>query len=193
MTETQKTIHWGAPAGETAQGNPDLLSEEVNWDFVDFLSSQEFVPEPSLPSSLPQVENFRQRQKEELEKFIQRQKEAEQAFLLQQQQQEEEVRKKQQQQQQEEVAAKKQEGENQTVTVLLDILAELRSLKQMYQTSLSRPKRIRPSRAKHVNPVTKPTVPPLVISTQSSSSSTLRSPEVGLGRGKGLRQLKLIA
>jgi hypothetical protein len=202
MTETLKTMKWGAPAVEKknegiasmTQGNPDLLPEEVNWDFVDFLSSQEFVPEPvpSPPSpSLPHVDNFKQRQKEELDKFLQQQKEAERAFLL---QQEEEVRRKQE----EEVAAasvaaaaaKKEGCENETVTVLLDILAELRSLKQMYQTSLLRPKRKRPSRAKQLNsPVTTSTIPPLVISTQSL---TRASPEVGVGRGKCMRQLKQI-
>jgi hypothetical protein len=60
MAETLKTMIWCAPAVENkndgiatmTQGNPDLLPEEVNWDFVDFLSSQEFVPEPvPLPLS----------------------------------------------------------------------------------------------------------------------------------------------
>ena len=195
MAETLKTMNWGAPAVENkndgiatmTQGNPDLLPEEVNWDFVDFLSSQEFVPEPvpsPLSPSLPHVEIFKQKQKEQLEMFLQQQKEAERAFLL---QQEEEVRRKQ-----EEVVAvaKKQGCENESVTVLLDILAELRSLKHMYQTSLSRPKRKRPSRAKQSIPsVTTSTVPPLVISTQSV---TRANPEVGLGRGKNMKQLKLI-
>lgn len=205
MAETLKTMNWGAPAVENKndgiatmnQGNPDLLPEEVNWDFVDFLSSQEFVPEPvpsPLSPSLPHVENFKQKQKEELEMFLQQQKEAERAFLL---QQEEEVRKKQEEEvrrKQEEatVVAKKPECESESVTVLLDILAELRSLKQMYQASLSRPKRKRPSRAKQPNPtVTTSAVPPLVISTKSLTETT--SPEVGLGRGKGIRQLKMIS
>jgi hypothetical protein len=140
------------------------------------------------------VENFKQKQKEELEMFLQQQKEAERAFLL---QQEEEVRKKQEEEvrkKQEEatVVAKKQGCESESVTVLLDILAELRSLKQMYQASLSRPKRKRPSRAKQPNPtVTTSAVPPLVISTKSLTGTT--SPEIGLGRGKGIRQLKMIS
>lgn len=204
MTETLKSMNWGAPAvgnkndGITTmtQGNPDLRPEEVNWDFVDFLSSQEFVPEPvpsPLSPSLPHVENFKQKQKEELEMFLQQQKEAERAFLL---QQEEEVRKKQEEEvrrkQEESAVEKKQECESESVTVLLDILAELRSLKQMYQSSLSRPKRKRPSRAKQPNPtVTTSAVPPLVISTKSLTATT--SPEVGLGRGKGIRQLKMIS
>ena len=207
MTETLKSMNWGAPAvgnkndgmATMTQGNPDLLPEEVNWDFVDFLSSQEFVPEP-VPSphspSLPHVEIFKQKQKEQLEMFLQQQKEAERAFLL---QQEEEVRKKQEEEEevrkkQEEatVVAKKQGCESESVTVLLDILAELRSLKQMYQAALSRPKRKRPSRAKQPNPtVTTSAVPPLVISTKSLTGTT--SPEVGLGRGKGIRQLKMIS
>lgn len=203
MAETLKTMNWGAPAVENKndgiatmnQGNPDLLPEEVNWDFVDFLSSQEFVPEPvpsPLSPSLPHVENFKQKQKEELEMFLQKQKEAERAFLL---QQEEEVRKKQEEEvrrKQEEVTVVAKKPECESVTVLLDILAELRSLKQMYQASLSRPKRKRPSRAKQPNPtVTTSAVPPLVISTKSLTETT--SPEVGLGRGKGIRQLKMIS
>jgi hypothetical protein len=193
MAETDNTMNWGAPVVENkndgiatmTQGNPDLLPEEVNWDFVDFLSSQEFVPEPvpsPLSPSLPHVENFKQ--KEELEMFLQQQKEAERAFLL---QQEEEVRRKQEE---EAAVANKQGCENESVTVHLDILAELRSLKHIYQTSLLPPKRKRPSRAKQSTPsVTTSTVPPLVISTQSL---TRANPEVGLGRGKSIRQLKQI-
>jgi len=196
MAETLKTMIWCAPAVENkndgiatmTQGNPDLLPEEVNWDFVDFLSSQEFVPEPvpsPLSPSLPHVQNFKQKQKEEFEMFLQQQKEAERAFLL---QQEEEVRRKQEE---EAAVAKKQGCESESVTVLLDILAELRSLKHIFQSSLLPPKRKRPSRAKQSTPsVTTSTVPPLVISTQSL---TRASPEVGLGRGKSIRQLKQIA
>ncbi len=207
MTEPKKIMSWGAPATETKSDgiaaatkvNTVSLPEEVdfNWDIVDFLSSQEFAPAP-VPSpispSLPRVDDFRQRQKEELEKFLQQQKEAEEAFLHEQQQREEEARRKRQEE--EEAVEKKASpgekeiGESQTVTILMDILAELRSLKEMYQTSLLRPKRKRPSRAKQSNPVTTPEIPPLVISTQSL---TRASPQVGLGRGKGLRQLKQIA
>ena len=60
----------------------------------------------------------------------------------------------------------------------------------MYQTSLLRPKRKRPSRDKQTNPVTTPEIPPLVISTKSLTGPSL---QVGLGRGKGLSQLKRIA
>ena len=128
-----------------------------------------------------------------MEKFLQQQREAEQAFLLEQKQREEEEARRKRQE--EEAVEKKQSlgekenSESQTVTVLLDILAELRSLKQMYQTSLLRPKRKRPSRAKQSSPVTTPVIPPLVISTKSLTGV---NPEVGLGRGKGLRQLKRI-
>jgi hypothetical protein len=118
-----------------------------------------------------------------------------------QQQEEEEARRKHQEEtvaaatatEKNEDQGQKENSENQTVTtVLLDILAELRSLKQMYQTSLSRPKRKRPSRAKQPDlSVTTSTLPPLVISTKSLTGTT--SPEVGLGRGKGLRQLKRIS
>jgi hypothetical protein len=199
---------WGAPAAETKSDgiaaatkvNTVSLPEEVdfNWDIVDFLSSQEFVPAP-VPSpispSLPRVDDFRQRQKEELEKFLQQQKEAEEAFLHEQQQREEEEEARRKRQEEEAAEKKASPGEkeireSQTVTILMDILAELRSLKEMYQTSLLRPKRKRPSRAKQSNPVTTPEIPPLVISTQSL---TRASPQVGLGRGKGLRQLKQIA
>jgi len=208
MTEPKKMMNWGAPAVETKSDgiaaatkvNTVQLPEEVdfNWDLVDFLSSQEFVPAPApspLSPSLPHVDDFRQRQKEELEKFLQQQKEAEQAFLLEQQQREEEEEARRKRQEEEAVEKKqslgeKENSESQTVTVLLDILAELRSLKQMYQTSLLRPKRKRPSRAKQPNPVTTPEIPPLVISTKSLTGA---SPQVGLGRGKGLRQLKRIA
>ncbi len=96
-------MNWGAPALETKSDgvaaatkvNTALVPEEVdfNWDLADFLSLQELfqVPLPSpLSPSLPHVDDFRQRQKEKLEKFLQQQKEAEQAFLLEQQQREEE-------------------------------------------------------------------------------------------------------
>ncbi len=204
MTEPKKTMNWGAPAVETRSdgiasathiNTTALLPNEVdfNWDLVDFLSSsQEFVPAPSPPSpSLPHVNDFKQRQKEELDKFLQQQREAEQAFLLEQKQREEEEarRKRQTEEAAEKIQSLGENSESQTVTVLLDILAELRSLKQMYQTSLLRPKRKRPSRAKQSSPVTTPVIPPLVISTKSLTGV---NPEVGLGRGKGLRQLKRI-
>jgi len=199
---------WGEPVVETASHGTavttkvmtNLPPEEVdfNWDMVDFLTSQEFVPQPSLPSassSFAHVDDFKQRQKEELERFLQQQKEEEQAFLI--QQREEEARRKQQEEivvatEKKEDQGQKENSETPTVTtVLLDILAELRSLKQMYQTSLSQPKRKRPSRAKQPNPtVTTSAVPPLVISTKSLTGTS--SPEVGLGSGKGLRQLKMV-
>jgi len=201
---------WGEPVVETTSHGTavttkvmtNLPPEEVdfNWDMVDFLTSQEFVPQPSLPSasssSFAHVDDFKQRQKEELERFLQQQKEEEQAFFI--QQREEEARRKQQEEivvatEKKEDQGQKENSETPTVTtVLLDILAELRSLKQMYQTSLSQPKRKRPSRAKQPNPtVTTSTVSPLVISTKSLTGTS--SPEVGLGRGKGLRQLKMIS
>jgi hypothetical protein len=208
MTELKKTMTWGEPAAETKSNgtaaatkvNTLSLTEEsdFNWDLVDFLSSQEFVPAP-VPSpispSLPRIDDFKQRQKEELEKFLQQQKEAEEAFLLEQQQREEEETRRKQQEEEEAVEKKASPGEKeisetQTVTILLDILAELRSLKEMYQTSLLRPKRKRPSRAKQPIPVTTPEIPALVISTPSL---TRGSSQVGLGRGKGIKQLKRIA